>query len=251
MKKLIAVAELAAERGKPIVLIKIGRSESGTQAARSHTAALTGVDALNDAMFRQYGIIRVQDYDELLETSQLLANIKQAAQARHRRRVALGRHQLAHRRHDGPRRPHPAGALRARARRHQRDPEGLRLGGESCGRHRVSRAAIRFPQIMDYMIEEPDVGTLVVASAGMGKQVEQVIALRDRTDKNVAFFWTASRLDKGPLAELKSANIPIFYTPDKLARGLKSLLDYHDWRDRRLAAPSRRRRGPPRSRSRR
>ncbi len=89
---------------------------------------------------------------------------------------------------------------------------------------------------MDYMIEEPEVGTLVVASAGMGKQVEQVVALRDRSEKGVAFFWTASRLDKGPLAALKSANIPIFYTPDKLARGLKNLLDYHDWRDRRLAA---------------
>src|SRR6185503_6437002 len=76
MGKFLAMAELAAEKGKPIVLIKIGRSESGAQAARSHTAALTGSDSLNDAMFRQYGIIRVQDYDELLETSYLLANIK-------------------------------------------------------------------------------------------------------------------------------------------------------------------------------
>jgi len=74
--KLIAVAELAAARGKPLVLIKIGRSESGAQAARSHTAALTGADALYDAVFRQYGIIRVQDYDELLETSHLLAHAR-------------------------------------------------------------------------------------------------------------------------------------------------------------------------------
>ncbi len=66
--KFIAVAKLAAERGKPIVIIKIGRSESGARAARSHTAALTGADALYDAVFRQYGVIRVQDYDELLET---------------------------------------------------------------------------------------------------------------------------------------------------------------------------------------
>jgi acetyltransferase len=43
---------------------------------------------------------------------------------------------------------------------------------------------------------------------------------------------------------LKSALIPIFYTPDMLARGLRSRLAYHAWRERRLAdgfatAPSR------------
>src|SRR5205823_267154 len=68
------VAKLAAERGKPIVLIKIGRSELGARAARSHTAALTGADARYDAIFAQYGVIRVQDYDELLEIAHLLAH---------------------------------------------------------------------------------------------------------------------------------------------------------------------------------
>src|SRR3979490_905844 len=42
----------------------------------------------------------------------------------------------------------------------------------------------------------------------------------------------------------RGARIPIFYTPDKLARGLQSRLAYHTWRERRLAdgfaaAPSR------------
>src|ERR1700687_6176235 len=59
--------------GKPIVLIKIGRSEAGARAAGSHTGALTGSDARLDAVCAQYGVIRVQDYDELLEVSQLLA----------------------------------------------------------------------------------------------------------------------------------------------------------------------------------
>src|SRR5260370_252139 len=53
---------------------RIGRSELGARAARSHTAALTGADARYDAIFAQYGVIRVQDYDELLEVAHLLAH---------------------------------------------------------------------------------------------------------------------------------------------------------------------------------
>ena len=98
-EKFLEVAKLAAERGKPIVLIKIGRSELGAKAARSHTAALTGMDARYDAIFAQYGVIRVQDYDELLEVSQLLAHTPEARRTWHRGGVPLGRNQLADRRH--------------------------------------------------------------------------------------------------------------------------------------------------------
>jgi acetate---CoA ligase (ADP-forming) len=101
-----------------------------------------------------------------------------------------------------------------------------------------------FPQIMEHMINDPRMGTLVVASAGADTQAQQVISQRDRTDKGVVFLWTGSRDTKAGLAQLKSARIPIFYTPDKLARGLQSRLAYHNWRERRLAdgfatAPSR------------
>ncbi len=85
------------------------------------------------------------------------------------------------------------------------------------------------------MINDPRMGTLVIASAGADAQAQQVISLRDRTDKGVVFLWTGSRDAKAGLAQLKDARIPIFYTPDKLARGLQSRLKYHTWRERRLA----------------
>jgi len=101
-----------------------------------------------------------------------------------------------------------------------------------------------FPQIMQYMVDDPRMGTLVVASSGADAQAQQVISQRDRTDKGVVFLWTGSRDAKAGLGELRNARIPVFYTPDKLARGLASRLAYHAWRERRLAggfasAPSR------------
>lgn len=66
--KLLEVADLAAEMGKPLVVVKIGRSEAARQAAQAHTAALAGSDEIIDAVFRQRGIIRVKDVDEFVET---------------------------------------------------------------------------------------------------------------------------------------------------------------------------------------
>jgi acetyltransferase len=66
--KLLAVAELAADRRKPIVVLKIGRSEKGGQVARAHTGSLVGSDALIDAVLRQRGLVRVNTLDEMIET---------------------------------------------------------------------------------------------------------------------------------------------------------------------------------------
>src|SRR5262245_13882775 len=97
---------------------------------------------------------------------------------------------------------------------------------------------------MKHIINHPHMWTLVVAIAGADSQAQQVINQRNRSDKCVVFLWTGSRDAKAGLAQLKSAQIPVFYTPDKLARGLQSRLAYHTWRERRLrdgfaTAPSR------------
>ena len=74
-ERLKRAADHAACRRKPIVLIKVGRSAAGTRMAMAHTGHLAGSDAVHDALFRQYGITRVNDLDELLETSALFARL--------------------------------------------------------------------------------------------------------------------------------------------------------------------------------
>src|SRR5438874_1871077 len=76
--KLRRAAERAALAGKPIVLVKIGRTEAGARMAASHTGHLTGSDAVHDAFFRRYGMIRVDDLDELLDTSAMFTRLPRA-----------------------------------------------------------------------------------------------------------------------------------------------------------------------------
>jgi acetate---CoA ligase (ADP-forming) len=231
-RKLTEVARLAAERGKPIVLIKIGRSELGARAAQSHTAALTGEDALYDRVFAQYGITRVQDYDELLEVSHLLAHLSRPAKPG----IAVVSHSGGISSLTADMCGQAGLDLPPLTDQARDGINGILKGfGWAANPSDVTGFANSdsFPEIMEHMINEPEVGNLVVASSGGDAQAQQVIDLRDKSEKGVAFLWTGTRGATAGLAKLKEARIPIFYVPDKLAFGLRSLLDYHAWRDRR------------------
>jgi acetate---CoA ligase (ADP-forming) len=66
--KFVDVARRALRAGKPLVVLKIGRSRYGVETAASHTASIAGNDQVTDAVFAQYGVVRVEDVDELAET---------------------------------------------------------------------------------------------------------------------------------------------------------------------------------------
>jgi acyl-CoA synthetase (NDP forming) len=67
--RLIEAAQYAAERNKPVIALKIGRSDYGVQATLSHTGSISGTAAINSAVFRQVGIVEVDDIDELIDTA--------------------------------------------------------------------------------------------------------------------------------------------------------------------------------------
>lgn len=66
--------DLAREitKKKPIVLMKAGRTEAGSRAARSHTASLAGSDEVSEAAFRQCGVIRVDEVTEVVDVALVL-----------------------------------------------------------------------------------------------------------------------------------------------------------------------------------
>ena len=66
------MALAAARRGKSIVAIKSGKSESSRVAATSHTAALAGDAAASSAFLRRCGVIEVSCIEEMLETLKIL-----------------------------------------------------------------------------------------------------------------------------------------------------------------------------------
>lgn len=67
--KLAAALDLARRMRKPVVMVKVGRSSAGEEAVRSHTAALTGSDAVFDAVFREHGVHRARTIDEFFDVA--------------------------------------------------------------------------------------------------------------------------------------------------------------------------------------
>lgn len=74
-----AAALAARDAGKPLVVYKVGRSESGARAAVSHTGAMAGEDRVYDALFRQVGAIRAQNFSDLLDLPAMLASGRRLA----------------------------------------------------------------------------------------------------------------------------------------------------------------------------
>jgi acetate---CoA ligase (ADP-forming) len=77
--KFVAAVQRAAANGKPVIALKVGKSEYGQRAAQSHTASLTGSAEVNSAVFRQFGVIEVDDIDELVDTAWLFARAQPVA----------------------------------------------------------------------------------------------------------------------------------------------------------------------------
>ncbi len=60
---------LAYEKGKPVIIQKVGRSEVGAAAAASHTASMTGTDQVFDAVFERFNAYRARTVDELIDVA--------------------------------------------------------------------------------------------------------------------------------------------------------------------------------------
>jgi len=72
--EIVRAAREVSQR-KPVVILKVGRSGAGARAAASHTGSLAAADAVVDAAFRQAGIVRVSNVDEMFDVAMAFANM--------------------------------------------------------------------------------------------------------------------------------------------------------------------------------
>ena len=88
--RLRAVAARALARGKPLVILKVGRSENARQAMLAHTGSLAGAPEIVEAVLRQSGIVQVTSINELIDTLALMSMAARFARKNWRLAVLSG-----------------------------------------------------------------------------------------------------------------------------------------------------------------
>jgi acetate---CoA ligase (ADP-forming) len=229
-----AVADKALGLGKPIVLLKVGRSAVGAKAASSHTAAMTGSDVVQDALFKQKGVIRVDDYDELIET----ANMFLKANPPKGDRVGVVSHSGG------------IGSLLAdkigevglnMPLLSEKTAEGIGaiLGerGSAANPADVTGFASNdsFPSILQFLMADENIDIQVVASTGRGVQTQTILKAVEEQEKPIVYLWTGSFKATESLPLFQEGRVPLFYMPSKCAKGIRRLVDYYRTREGILA----------------
>jgi acyl-CoA synthetase (NDP forming) len=220
--RLRAFALEAAERGKPVIAYKLGRSAAAAELAVSHTGALAGEDDVADAFLKECGIARVETLEGLLEGLPLLKRMPVGAAPGRRPRVGvvtttaggaamvvdqLGVRNIAV---EGPTKETLARLAAAGVEVAPDLIVDLTLAGT---RYPIMKAAL------DVLLTAPEFD-LVVAVPGSSARFEPGLVVRPliecaETSKPLAAFVVPEAPDT--LAMLTAAGVPNFRTPEACA----------------------------------
>ncbi len=238
-RRLLAVARRARMRGKPILAVKVGRSPGTAAVARSHTAALTGDDAVYEGAFRATGIVRVDDLDDLWEAGALFTATAGLAPAGG---TTGGAGFLSN--SGGLNslfsdlcgvRGAPLASLGAAS---LAGIETVLAGFGAAGNPADVTGNFARPALVDLLdlfAADPAVDLLVAGttSAATGQRSRDIagniLTARTHTKKPFVVLWFAPppTEDDSGLIALREAGLPIFHEPAKCARALGWLYAYH------------------------
>jgi acetyltransferase len=230
-KRFMSAARAFALR-KPIVVLKPGRFAESAKAARSHTGAMAGDDAIYDAAFKRVGVVRVREIADLFDAAAVLDS----------RRLPLG-----------PRLAivTVAGGLGVMA-----TDSLIDLGGELAELspktiETLNRAlpphwskgnpvdvfgdtdtdTARYVKAMGACLEDPGVDGLLVIyvpmkAAGPEDVARAVIDSATKTGKPIIATWMGGRQVRNAREMLIQNNIPTYETPEQAVRTYVNMFRY-------------------------
>ncbi|MPZ61891.1 MAG: hypothetical protein GEU93_11460 [Propionibacteriales bacterium] len=227
-----ALAVEAAERGVPLLLLKIGRSEAGARAALSHTGAVTGSDDVVDAACQEFGVIRVRDADELVDAAQLFS-LRQPIRGRRLGGVSVsgGNNALLSDLAGESGFSFPALSARTSERLSPLLPDYAQIGNPLD----ATTAGINDPDLvvksLSAVANDPVVDVVVsILTHVPDTIIETLREITESVDRPHVALWVGGALEKQLEPEnLVRSGIPTFSRPSQLLRALESAISHHEF----------------------
>ncbi len=229
-EKFFAVARKAAEREKPIVVLKFGRTEAGARAAASHTGAVTGEDAVNDAAFRQAGVLRVDDTDELYQTAMLLCQ-RRWPRGHRASGVSIsgGNIVLLSDIGAGLGIAWPPYAAETEAAIGELMPGFGKVANPTDLTAGAVGTADRYQRVLDLIARDPNVDVVLpIVTAAPNAEIERVAAFAAAAEKPVALLWTGPARGDPPLVprDLIAHGVPVYRETATCLKSVRAAMDY-------------------------
>jgi acyl-CoA synthetase (NDP forming) len=226
-----------AQRQVPVVAVKVGRTAQGESMAQAHTGHLTGQDAVVDAVFRQYGVTRVDGLDELLDVAASFARTPPP----HGNGVCIysisggtGAHMADMAAAAGLNLVDLTADTQAKLREHI--PGYLRVSNpvDSGG---APSADARGKLILDAILTDPGVAALVCPITGatsMGERLAKDLVVKGEEHGKPVFVVWGSPVGTEPAYTdiLLPSPLPVFRTFANCVTAVKAYFDYHDFASR-------------------
>lgn len=213
----IKIIKKAKKKDKSLSVLKIGESEVGSRAAASHTASMTGDIEVFNSLIRQYGILKADDYNELVE----LVKMTQMKHQLKGKRFAVVSH---------------SGGLSS-------------FSGDQLGKYNLEvpefrettkneinkylnnfgspsnpldltashmRSEVLF-KVIDIVERNEKIDAYLFVTCGSTKQMKNPIKVAQNLNKPVYFIWSSSFYDEG-LSALKDTEIPVSFSISTFAK---------------------------------
>lgn len=241
--RFLRVAEESLRRGKPIVLMKMGRTESGQKIALSHTGAMTGSYEVIVGALRQKGVTVVQHVDELCGTASLFAT---GRRPRSGGGIAAGSLSggmagvIADACHEyGV--PLAEFAPETRRRLAASLPGVATLGNPLDMTGQVVNEPDCWKSCIDAMAEDPGVDVLVTALSITANKIErrfaeENLALAQRSDVAQVCIWLSSSPPASGMEVLTEGGMPVHTRVEDAIAAVAAWRHYWNSREQRLAA---------------
>jgi acetyltransferase len=232
--KLLAAAEEAQNRGKQLVVLKGGVSEQGAKASLSHTGSISGSDDICSAALRQMNVIRVEGVEELFDVATLCTKIKYVPEGEITIITTSGAagvilsDQLT---------KYGLELLNIPGKTKEKLKNVLPAFGSAENPVDLTAQSINEPDItpkaLQAVVEEPRVSLIIIMfTMVVGKLAdlwsEAIIKISKQTDKPIVVCWMATNMAEERMEWVANQNVPVFETPVRCVRALKSLVKYSE-----------------------